>query len=264
MQIRGAVARAVVVAEARTDVRVDLVRANRAFPLRISRFGEAVFVDGDVRHKSRSCRSRMGRPSVQIRGRGVLGYDDMPQLVIHAPLDVRVSAGEAVFGAIGRTRTLDFANQGCGDWLIGNVAGHLRLAEAGSGAVRAGSAASADLSVAGSGRVAVGRIAGRLTALSTGDGDIGADFVSGSLDARIAGGGAILVADGRVGDMAASVAGSGVVRFGGVAGDLRGQVTGPGLVAAARVTGLVTRRVFGPGVVRVGPPTASGRATPGR
>jgi hypothetical protein len=263
IQIRGAVARAVIIPEDRSDIQVTVVKANRAFPLRVSRFGSAVFIDGDVRHRARVCRRRLGLPTVEVRGRGELAYDAMPRLVIRAPADVSISAGEAVFGAIGRGRTVDFANQGCGDWVIGNVARRLRISESGSGVVRAGSAQTADLSVAAAGRVFAREIRGGLKAFSTGAGNIDAVAVTGPLDARVAGAGDISVGAGRVTDLSASVAGSGAVNFGGVARSLHAQVAGPGVVSAAQVTGPVVRRVFGAGAVHIGPAQV-GPAPPGR
>jgi len=264
VRIRSAVARAVVIPEARSDILVTIVQSSHAFPLKVSRFGPDVYIDGDVRSGMRGCHIRAGRPSVEVRGRGEVAWDDIPRLVIRTPPDVRLVAGDAVFGAMGRSRDVDFVNRGCGGWLIGNVAGRLRVSQSGSGWVRAGAADTADLSVAGSGRVSTRAIARGLTALSTGAGAIEAAGVSGRLEARIAGSGDITVGAGRVTDMAASVAGSGNVRFGGVAGSLRAQVAGAGVVSAAAVNGPVVRRVFGAGKVLAGQPASPFPGSPGR
>ncbi|MHB8529491.1 MAG: GIN domain-containing protein, partial [Caulobacteraceae bacterium] len=245
VRIRGAVARVVVIPEARSDIAVTIVKTNPRLPLRIRQFAGNVFVDGDIAHRAHVCHSLLGRPSVGVWGRGDIRYQDMPQVVIHTPMDVRVSAGDAVFGSIGRSNSLDFSNRGCGDWTIGNVKGNMRLAVAGSGDARSGSAASADLSVAGSGDLATQEVRQGLTAVSTGSGDITAGSVYGPLNIRIAGSGDVKARSGQVTDMTAQIAGSGDVRFGGVAQNLNASIAGSGDITVAKVTGQVNKRVFG-------------------
>ena len=252
VQIRNAVARVVVVPEARTDVSVVIIKSNRKLPLQVKHFGDAVIVDGDVGGRAHVCRSFFGKPSVGVWGRGDIRYADMPEIVVHTPMDVRVSAGEAVFGSIGRSDSLDFSNKGCGNWTIGNVRGRLRLTETGSGDTRSGTAGSADLSVAGSGDLATQDVHSNVTAVSTGSGDITVASVGGSLNVRIAGSGDVKARGGQVTDMNAQIAGSGDVRFGGVAQTLNAAITGSGDITVAKVTGEVKKRVFGSGDVNVG------------
>ena len=253
VQIRGAAARVVVIPEARSDIAVTIVRSSSKLPLKVRTFAGRVFITGDIGHKSHGCLTVNGRRSVGIWGRGPIAYDDLPQLVIRTPMDVRIAAGEAVFGDIGRSHSLDLTNQGCGAWTIGNVEGRLRLDQAGSGDARAGTAGAADLSVAGSGNIATQAIGGGVTAVSSGSGDITTTSISGPFDVRIAGSGGIRVAGGQVTRMTASIAGSGDVQFGGVAQSLRASIAGAGNVTVDRVTGSVSKRVFGSGQVRTGP-----------
>jgi hypothetical protein len=252
VQIRGAAARVVVIPQARSDVAVSVLRRSAKLPLKVRVFAGHVFITGDVRHRIRGCPAAGGHRGVEIRGRGVIPYDDLPQLLIRTPFDVRIFAGEAVFGDIGRSASLELINQGCGGWTIANVAGHLRLDQAGSGQTRTGEAASADLSVAGSGSINTQAIHGPVSAVSSGAGDITAASIEGSLDVRIAGSGVVRAKDGRVSTMTASIAGSGGVHFGGVAQSLRVSIAGSGGVSVARVTGAVAKRVFGSGKVSVG------------
>ncbi len=252
VQIRNAVARVVVVPEARSDVAVSILKTNRRLPLRIRKVGNSVVVDGDISGRGYRCSHFLGRPSVGVWGRGDIRYQDMPQIVFHTPMDVRLSAGDAVFGEIGRSDSLDFANKGCGDWTIANVKGKLRLNEAGSGDARSGSAGSADLMVAGSGDLATQEVRQNVTAVSTGSGDITVGSVGGSLNVRVAGSGDVKARTGQVSDMQASIAGSGDVRFGGVAQSLNASITGSGDITVAKVTGQVNKRVFGSGDVNVG------------
>ena len=228
LQIRGAVARVVVVPEARSNVVVTILKTNPRLPLRVKRFGDQVIVDGDVGGRAHVCHSFLGHPSVGVWGRGDIRYRDMPQIVVHAPMDVRLSAGEAVFGSIGRSDSLTFTNKGCGDWTIGNVRGKLRLSEAGSGDTRSGTAGSADLSVAGSGDVSTQAVSAGATAVSTGSGDISLASVGGPFNIRIAGSGNVKARGGEVSTLTASIAGSGDVRFGGVAQTLNAQIAGSG------------------------------------
>jgi hypothetical protein len=252
LQIRGAAARVTIVPERRSDVQVLILRANSRLPLRVRASGGHVQITGDVNRRVRACGGPGQAMGVDLWGRGPIAWNALPVLVVRMPPDVRVSVGDAVFGAIGRSASVDFTNQGCGDWAIANVRGRLRLDQAGAGVSRAGVATSADLSVAGSGRIATRAIAGGLTAVSSGSGDIQVGGISGPVDVRVAGTGDISILGGRATHMEVSIAGSGDVRMSGSAQTLTAAVTGSGEVVAAHVAGKVVRRVFGPGAVRIG------------
>lgn len=252
VQIRGAAARVVIIPEARKDIAVTIVKRSSRLPIKVRTFNGTVFITGDIGHRSHGCLTANGQRTVGIWGRGAVSYDDLPRVVIRTPMDVRISAGEAVFGDVGRSNSLDLTNQGCGAWIIGNVERRLRLDQAGSGDAHAGDAGSAELSVAGSGDIATQAIRGPVTAVSSGSGGITVVSIHGPLDARIAGSGDIHVRGGRIGKMSASIAGSGDVVFGGVADSLNASIAGSGGVTVAGVTGAVTRRVFGSGEVKVG------------
>jgi hypothetical protein len=249
LQIRGAAARVAIIPERRSDVRVIVLRTNPRLPLRIHSAGGRILITGDVSRRVRGCSPH----GVNLWGRGEVGYGELPFLVVRTPLAVRVSAGDAIFGVIGRSASVDLTNQGCGNWTIANVRGRLRLDQAGAGESRTGSAASADLSVAGSGRIVARSLAEGMTAVSSGSGDITVSEVSGPVDVRIAGTGDVTVAAGEVTHLEASIAGSGNIRMDGSAESLTASVTGSGDVVVAHVTGPVIRRMFGSGEVRVGP-----------
>jgi hypothetical protein len=253
LQIRGAAARMAIIPEARSDVRVTILRTNPRLPLRVHASGGKVLITGDVNRRVRGCGGPDQRRWVEIWGRGRIPWESLPYLVVRTPLDVRVSVGDAVFGVIGRSASIDFTNQGCGDWTIANVRGRLRLDQAGAGDSRAGAAAAADLSVAGSGRIGVGSVAHGLTAVSSGSGDIALASASGPVDVRVAGTGDVDIAGGRAAHMEVSIAGSGNVRMRGQAQSLGASVTGSGDVVVTAVSGQVVRRVFGPGAVKIGP-----------
>jgi hypothetical protein len=252
VRIRGAAVRVVVQPEDRRDILITVLHAAPGLRIRMTRFAGRSFITGDFAHKVRGCRPVAGRSSVQLWGRGDVDYNDLPQLLVRMPLDARIFANGAVFGAVGRSRSLELVNQGCGDWTVANVADQLKVNQAGSGEVRMGAAGRASLNVSGSGSLLAQAIAGAVTAVSNSSGDITLGSVGGNLDARVAGSGSIHALAGSVPSLTASVAGSGSVRFDGVSERLNASIAGPGDVIVSRVTGKVTRRVFGPGAIRVG------------
>lgn len=253
VQIKDAVTRVTVIPEDRADVKVEFLTRNPALPLVVTKVGDKTVIDGNLGHnRIHNCMSLNGRTTVGVRGVGKVDWKDMPQVVVRTPRDAKVAAGGAVFGSIGRSNTLDFANAGCGDWTIANVNGLMELKEAGSGDVKAGSAGSAKVSVAGSGDVHMSRIGGDLTVNIAGSGDVRAASIAGDLNARVAGSGDVHVEGGQARIMKASIAGSGDVAFGGTAQELDARVMGSGDVVAARVVGPVRKSVMGSGDVRTG------------
>ncbi len=253
VQIRGAALRVVVIPENRRDIAVVVVRGSRGLPLKVRWAGRQVTIIGNVARRVRGCGVANATRSIRIWGRGETPLAELPQIVLRTPMDVHISAGEAVFGVIGRTANLDLTNQGCGAWTVANVAGRMRVDQAGAGLTRTGTAQSADLSVAGSGRLTTQAVGGALTAVSSGAGDIDVVSTKGPLDARIAGAGAVRIASGEALRMKASIAGSGDIAFGGAVKDLNAMIAGSGRVRVARVAGTVTKRVFGAGNVVIGP-----------
>lgn len=253
VQIKDAVARVVVIPEDRQDVKVDFLTTNRALPLVVSRVGDRTVIDGNLRYsKIHNCMSLNGRTSVEVSGVGRVDWANIPQVVIHTPRNVDVAAGGAVFGSVGRSNSLSFANAGCGDWTIANVKGPLTVRQAGSGDLRAGSSSSADVRIAGSGDVGVGPVAGGLTADVAGSGDVHAPSINGDLKVHVAGSGDVRIDNGRARAMQVSVAGSGDVSFGGTADSLEARVMGSGDVSAGHVTGSLRKSVMGSGEVRIG------------
>ncbi len=181
VDIRGAVARVTVVPEDRADVAVDLVRANPRLPVSITTDGDTVRVEGHVGGWGMNCHTRFGRPTVSIWGRRDIGWDDMPQIVVHAPLQVKIGAGGAVFGSVGRSAGLDLAASGCGDWTIADSAGHMRLGLSGSGDLHAGQAQSVEVGIAGAGDVFLRGVAEGLTGSISGSGDLTVGEMNGPL-----------------------------------------------------------------------------------
>ncbi|HUZ13731.1 MAG TPA: hypothetical protein VMU93_12895 [Caulobacteraceae bacterium] len=254
VEIRNAVARVVVSPEPRADIEVEVVRADPRLPLRIWRFAGRTFIDGGLGRRVRTCSTQNGEPSAKVAGVGVVAYQAMPQVIVHTPLQARVyvMGGDAVWGRVGRSQTLDFANAGCGEWRLGDVSGRMKVSVAGAGGVRAGQASEAELYADGAGSILAGAVAHGVYAMNLGSGQIQIASVSGPFTARIAGAGSVRAAEGRVSTMQAEVAGSGGISFDGVAGALTASVHGSGDVTVARVTGPVRKAIVGSGTVRVG------------
>jgi DNA-binding transcriptional regulator YdaS (Cro superfamily) len=253
VQIRDAVARVVVIPEARNDVKVEFLTTNTNLPLTVRREGDKTIVDGDLRmNRINGCNSVMGRVTVHVRGVGDVKWDDIPRIVVRTPMDVEVAGGGAVFGEVGRSDRLELSNAGCGDWTVANVKGKLSINQAGSGDTRAGTASGADINIAGSGDISLQEISGDLDVNIAGSGDVTAASVSGGLEANVMGSGDVKVAGGHARSIEVSVAGSGDVTFDGVADSLKASVMGSGDVHVAKVTGPVRKSVAGSGEVSYG------------
>jgi hypothetical protein len=253
VEIKDAVAQVTVIPEDRSDIRVEILTQNRRLPLKVKAGRARTIVDGGVpAARIRSCTGADGGAVVRVAGVGEVPLKEAPQIVVHAPRDVDVSSGGAVFGAIGRARTATLGNAGCGDWTVANVEQQLRVSLAGSGGARTGSAGQAKLRVTGSGGIATGEVRGRLDVDVAGSGDVHVRSVAGPLDVHIAGSGGVTVDGGRASAMTASVAGSGDIVFGGVADSLDARIVGSGDVRAHEVRGKVKKAVMGSGAVRIG------------
>src|SRR5579864_7900048 len=187
VQIDNAVVRVIVSPEPRTDIKVEVARANPRLPLKVWSFAGRVHVDGGLDHRIRGCSGGESQPAALVSGVGEVSGDAIPEVVIHTPLDVRVSASGAVWGQIGRTNSLDIADAGCGAWQVGSVRGQLKISQAGRGATHAGQAGSAALSAVGAGTITTREIAGSLDVTNLGSGDIDIASLNGPLKASLAG-----------------------------------------------------------------------------
>ena len=252
VEIRNAAARVVVIPENRPDVKVEFTSLNPALPLTLRNDLGRVIVDGNLRRRISDCSAEFGKTTVRVRGLGQVAYDNLPQIVIRTPMDARVEASGAVFGSVGRTQALSLSNAGCGDWMVANVQGSLKLNQAGSGDTRAGDAGELAVNTAGSGDVMARAIAGGATLNMAGSGDVTADSISGPLHASIAGSGDVRINHGHATEMVVHIAGSGDVRFGGEAGSVSATVFGSGDIQVAKVDGAVKKTVMGSGDVIIG------------
>jgi hypothetical protein len=253
VKIKDAVARVVIIPENRSDIKVEFLTTNASLPLTLKTDGDDVIIDGDLRmNRINGCNNNNGKASVRVRNVGEVAYDNIPQVAIRTPLNVKVGAAGAVFGDIGRSDSVELGNAGCGNWTVANTKGKLEVSQAGSGDTRTGSAGSAEISIAGSGSVSTQAIAGDLEANIAGSGDVRAASILGKLEGNIAGSGDITVAGGRSRAIEVSVMGSGDVTFNGEADAVEVSVMGSGDVKIAKVNGPVKKHVAGSGDVIIG------------
>ena len=256
-EIKDAVARLTVIPEARSDVSVTIVKNDAHHPLRVDTGPDGrTVVDGGYRHGFfggiLNCNTVGGRPRVVVGGVGVIGYDSMAQVVVRVPMDAKVAGSGAVFGAIGRSSSLDLSAAGCGDWTVADVGGRFALSNAGSGDVHAGTAGLIHVSTSGSGDVFTHAVSGGVEAAIAGSSDIRIAQVSGPVKVRISGSGDLNIDSGHAPDLSASIAGSGDVTFHGVADTLNASIAGSGDVNVSHVTGTVKKSIVGSGDVNVG------------
>ncbi|HEY1447418.1 MAG TPA: DUF2807 domain-containing protein [Caulobacteraceae bacterium] len=252
LEIRHAAVRVTVTPEARGDVVVSVFKPSPRLHVKIYRAGDTLVVDGGLGVRSPNCTSASGGKGVHVWGVGFTPYDQLPQIMIRAPMNVKIRASGAVFGTVGRSDSTELDNAGCGDWTLANTAGPATVRLAGSGDLRAGSAGSADVRISGSSDVNFANIRNGLNSSTSGSGDLRAGAVNGPMHVRIAGSGDVIAHGGQVTDMTVNVAGSGDVQFAGVAQSLQASVAGSGDVVVGRVTGNVTKHVAGSGTVSVG------------
>lgn len=269
VEIQNAVARVVVIVEDRADVAVEVTQGNTRLPaLQVRRRGDEIEIDGGLSRRVgitrvndaiRSCRSGPAdarQPgdgaSVEVRDLGRINVSDAPLIIVRSPRDVRVSAGSAVFGAVGRgARSVELSNGGCGDWVVANTDGALDLSLGGSGDIRTGTSRSLEASLGGSGTIRAGAT-GDLDLSLGGSGEAWVAGVNGEVDIAIGGSGEVSIPRGRAQTFEVAIGGSGDIDFGGTAGDVSVAIAGSGDIRIAEVTGTVSRSIVGSGDIRIG------------
>ena len=290
LRIENAAARVVVIPEQRETLSVTVQHGPSRLPqLQVRQEGGRIVVDGALSqpgpfggHERIRCVGGLqanrlfgGRPldtrAVVVEQVGRVAYADLPVITVHAPMKLRLAAGSAVYGAVGRSDSASLSLTGCGDWTVADMRGPLAADLIGSGDLRAGRAGSlhahlagsgdlsttavdgaAEVQVAGSGDVSTGAVGGGLTVQLSGSGDVAAARVSGPVRAAIAASGDVRIHAGHASSAEVHVAGSGDFVFDGTANSLSASVVGSGEVRVAHVTGPVSKSVLGSGEVSVG------------
>lgn len=269
VEIRHAIARVVVMPEARSDITYEIRGGRGDLPkIQVSRgidgklildggLGRPFFHDCSRSHVPSGEVINAARPPADLQVR-MDGHDirlaDAPLIVLHTPKDVRVRAGDAVFGAVGRAASVDLGSAGCGDWTVDDVSGRLSVEVAGSGDVHAAHAGSLTAKIGGSGDVTA-LSASNIDASIAGSGDVTVRRADGEVRAQIAGSGDVRVGEGHASAIKASIAGSGDVKFGGEADRVDANIVGSGDVRVKSVRGgmqSVHKAVMGSGSVVIG------------
>jgi hypothetical protein len=286
--IRDAAVSVAVVPEARSDIAVEVWRPNPGLALDVRRQGADVVIDGHLPQFLSSCHGSGAAMHVFIFPRGDFALAQMPQVLVHAPLDAVIESGGFVHGVVARSQSLTLNIGGCGDWTVANVAGAMSANVAGVGDVRTGAsrsaevglsgtghlsvgrvqtqlvahlsgagslsvreAGAADLSVSGTGGLTTGPIAGPLSVRLSGAGSLKTASVGGPVIADVSGVGNVMIEGGHAPSLGARVSGTGNIAFRGVADTLDASVSGVGSIEVARVTGSVSQHVSGIGSVHI-------------
>jgi hypothetical protein len=271
IEIRHALARVIVIPEARSDVAYEIWTGRADLPrITVSRALDGglvfdgglsdgrLFGGGDCSRHGEGWRNAVidvAHPPAGLRvsadDHRDVPLEDTPLIVLHTPKAVRIGAGGAVFGNIGKAESVHLSAAGCGDWTVDNVVGRLEADVAGSGDIHAAFARALVAHIGGSGDVTAAEV-GDLSVETAGSGDVRVGRANGEVRASIAGSGDVSVAGGHASVLKADIAGSGDVTFGGEADRVDANVMGSGDVRVKSVRGEVHKAVMGSGEVVVG------------
>lgn len=252
VQFDDAIARVTVIPENRSDIRVEVIKANPELPLTVRQSGDRTVISGGLGNRLRDCNGRDEGALVKVRQLGVVRWNEMPEVVVRTPRDVRIEADGAVFGSIGRAASLELRSSGCAGWTVADVAGETRLRTSGAGSVNMGATERLDVRLSGAGNVRVARVRRGMDARLSGAGGVSIEDFAGPMEADVSGVGRVRVARGHASSLRASVSGIGGVDFDGVADSLDATISGLGSIHVDEVRGPVRRSVSGIGRVTVG------------
>ena len=160
---------------------------------------------------------------------------------IAAPLAMEVSLLDAKIGDVSEA-TLKL--HGRGDIVLGKVAGRLSILSSGSSEVTTGEVGEAEIEKSGSGDIILGPIAGGLRYDSAGSGDTRAAAVNGPVDALINGSGGLRIGGGKATPLRLRLNGSGDFRFEGTAVNPDVTVNGSGGARVQAHEGTLRLRSF--------------------
>ena len=239
-----AVARVVVIPEARADIQVEVAPGRNGAPaVRVSRSGDTVTVSGGSRIKMCNF-DQDGESWLMLKGGDRIEMDDIASVTVRAPRDVRISGGGgAILGSIGRSQTLNIEQSGCANWTAADVAGPL-TAEMSAGAnLRAGSTPSARLSADSGGAVRVVR-ADRLEATATAGGAVKA-VSAGVVEATATGGGVVSIDGGSSRSLTGTATGGAHIRHKGQVGELEANASGGAVIRVAHASRVLSSSSHG-------------------
>ncbi len=231
-----------------------------------------VVMEGEPRLLDDLSLRREGAALVIARNKDWLDFPErqlFPWRDVYPSVTVRLPAGTPVTldGAIGEARIGDIASalkmevslleaqvgdvseadlklHGRGDITLGKVAGRLSVLSSGSSELTIGDIGAADIEKSGSGDIVLGAISGRLRFDSAGSGDTRAAAVDGPVDVLINGSGGLRIGGGRAEPLRLRLNGSGDFRFEGLAVNPDVTINGSGSVKVQAHEGTLRLRSF--------------------
>lgn len=132
----------------------------------------------------------------------------------YGPISLESVASDATIGKVSQANV---SLGGSGKIAIADVSGELKLEIAGSGRITSGHAGSVRADIAGSGEAQLGTISGGVNIDIAGSGDFTAAKVNGPVHVDIAGSGNVKIADGVADPLKVDILGAGDLYFGGTA-----------------------------------------------
>jgi len=176
----------------------------------------------------------------------------------YGPVSLDTVAADATIGKVSQANV---SLGGSGKIAIADVAGELKLEIAGSGRITSGHAGSVHADIAGSGDAQIGTISGGVNIDIAGSGDFTAARVNGPVRVDIAGSGNVKIADGVADPLKVDIFGAGDLYFGGTAVDPSISAMGSGNVHIKAYRGKLSND--GMASVRIGMPSTPPPAPPG-
>ena len=167
----------------------------------------------------------------------------------YGPVSLDTVAADATIGKVSQANV---SLGGSGKIAIADVAGELKLEIAGSGHITSGHAGSVHADIAGSGDAQLGTISGGVNIDIAGSGDFTAARVNGPVRVDIAGSGNVKIADGVADPLKVDIFGAGDLYFGGMAVDPSISAMGSGNVHIKAYRGRLSND--GMASVRIGMP----------
>ncbi|MEE2693113.1 MAG: DUF2807 domain-containing protein [Pseudomonadota bacterium] len=175
------------------------------------RKGDATFIDARMKLKMQSLDGALNLDACYVYGEAG-------------------DAGQAVIGIIDGSRLV-----------VGDIGSGLEIDVSGDADLRAGSAATVDVDIAGPGDVVLGDIDGMLDVSIAGSGSVRGSRLDGPLTTRIAGSGIVAIQSGRANKLKAIIDGSGAVYFDGAAVQPELKLYGSSEVHLGSVSGRIVR-----------------------
>jgi len=225
VEVKHTAAHIIVTPEDRQDISIEIDNPGRTPMPTVSReSGGKVVIDGHLRGRVGDCRD----DGMNVVGYGSLSIDQLPQITIHTPRDVKIDLSGGNSSEIGAAQSVDASVSGCGQTTVADVAQTLKANISGSGNLTAGAAQNLDLDVAGSGHATIGAVRAGADISIAGSGLITIASLTGNLKANAEGSGDMNIQNGDIQNAHLEVAGSGNTQISAAIQSLDGELAGSG------------------------------------